>query len=132
LSETSHLLAAQRKFNSESLEINDNECHNNCSEKVAKIWCVLSINCLLDTIELIWLGQQEVEKSDDATLEFSSLISSNGDWGEAFPDDGLANVGSDEKRDTRSKTVSFLKKLIKHEYHESSQEKLSNDQERSD
>jgi len=35
LSETSHLLAAQRKLNSESLEIDDNECNYNGGEKVA-------------------------------------------------------------------------------------------------
>ena len=82
------------------LEINDNECHDNCSEQVAEVWSVLPINSLLNTIELVRLGQKEVEKSDDGTLEFSSLVSSNGDWGEGFPEDGLTDVGSDEKGDT--------------------------------
>lgn len=50
LSESSHLLAAQREFNSEALEINDNECHNNCGEQIAEVWSVLSVNSLLDTI----------------------------------------------------------------------------------
>jgi hypothetical protein len=85
----------------------------------------------LKSVKLVWLGQEEVEKSDDGALEFSSLISSDGDWGEAFPEDRLADVGGNEKRDSGTETVSLLKELIKHKDHESSQEKLSDDQERS-
>lgn len=69
-----------------------------------------------------------MEQGDDASLELSSLIGSNSDWWEWFPEDQFANVCSNEKRDTWSKTVAFLKKLIKHQYHESSEEKLCNNQ----
>ena len=57
----------------------------------------MSVNSLLEAIELVWLGQQEVEKSDDASLKFGSLVSSNGDWGEAFPEDTLTDVGGNEQ-----------------------------------
>ena len=92
----------------------------------------MSVNSLLEAIKLVWLSQQEVEKSDDASLEFGSLVCSNGHRGEAFPEDALANVGGNEQGDTRSETISLLKELVKHEHHESSQEELGNDQERSD
>jgi hypothetical protein len=46
----------RRKCRSTYLEINDDECHDNGGEKVAKVWCVLSVNSLLETVELVWLG----------------------------------------------------------------------------
>ena len=110
------------------LEINDNEGHDNCSEQIAKIWSILSVDSLLDSIKLVWLSQQEMEESNDSTLEFSSLISSNSNWGERFPEDSLTDVGGDEKRNSRSESISLLKELIKHKYHESSEEKLGNDE----
>lgn len=100
LSEASHLSAAQAEFNSEALEVDDNEDDNDGGDEIHKVWCVLSIEGLLNTVESAWLGQSEVEESNDGTFEFSSLISSNGDWGEAFPEDHLTNVGGDEERDT--------------------------------
>jgi len=120
LSESSHLLGAQRKLNSESLEVDDDQCDYNSGKQVAKVRCVLSVDSLLQAVDLVWLSQQEVEESDDASLEFSSLVSSNGDWGEAFPEDALADVGGNKEGDTRSETVSLLKELVKHEDHESS------------
>ena len=110
------------------LEIDDDESHDYCGEQIAEIWSVLPINSLLDTIKLVRLGQEEVEKSDDGSLEFGSLISSNGNWGEGFPEDGLTDVGGNEKGDTRSKAVTLLEELVKHEDHESSEEELSNDE----
>ena len=102
------------------LEVDDDQCDYNSGEQVAKVRCVLSVDSLLQAVDLVWLCQQEVEESDDASLEFSSLVSSNGDWGEAFPEDALADVGGNKEGDTRSETVSLLKELVKHEDHESS------------
>jgi len=131
LSESSHLLGAQRKLNSESLEVDDDQSDNDSSEQVAKVWSILSVDCLLETSDWV-LSQHKVEQGDDTSLKFSSLVSSNGDWREAFPEDALADVSGNEEGDTRSETVSLLEELIKHKYHESSQEKLGNDQKRSD
>jgi len=38
-----------------------------------------------------------MEKSDNGALEFGSLISSDGNWGETFPENLFADVGGDEK-----------------------------------
>lgn len=100
LSETSDLSAAEGELNSESLEIDDDEHHNDSGEQVHQVWCTLPVKRLLQGKNLVWLGQKEVEKGNNASLEFSSLVSSNGNWGEALPQDGLANVGGDEKGDT--------------------------------
>jgi hypothetical protein len=82
LSETSHLLAAQREFDSEALEVDNDEHDNDCGDQVAKVWSVLPVESLFDTVELVWLSQEEMEESDDGTLELSSLIGSDGNWGE--------------------------------------------------
>jgi len=82
LSETSHLLAAQREFDSEALEVDNDEHDNYSGDQVAKVRSVLSVECLFDTVELVWLSQEEMEESDDGTFELSSLIGSDGNWGE--------------------------------------------------
>lgn len=97
LLEASHLSAAQAEFNTETLEVDDNEHHYSGGDQVAEIWCILSVKCLLQTIKFVWLSKQEVESGNDGSLEFGSLISSNRDWGEAFPEDGLADVCGNEE-----------------------------------
>ena len=82
LLETSHLFAAELKLNSESLEVDNNENHNYCCDQVEKIWCILPIECLLQAIQFVWFCEHEMEKSNDSTFEFSSLVSSDCHWGE--------------------------------------------------
>lgn len=79
------------------MEVNDDEGDNNSGEQVAKVRSILSVDSLLKTIKLVWLGQQEMEESYDSTFEFSSLVGSNGNWRERFPEDGFTDVGSDEE-----------------------------------
>jgi hypothetical protein len=82
LLESSHLLATQLELNSESLEVDNDEDDDDGGNQVEKIWSILSVEGLLQSVKLVWLGKHEVEKSDDGTLEFGSLVSSDGDWGE--------------------------------------------------
>jgi hypothetical protein len=82
------------------LEVDDDENDNDGGDQVHKVWSVLSVESLLQAIELVWLSQQKVEESNDSSLKLSTLISSNGDWGEGFPKNELTDVGGDEKRDT--------------------------------
>jgi hypothetical protein len=63
-----------------------------------------------------------VEGGNNSSLKFSSLISSNGNWWERFPEDGLANIGSNKQGDTWSKAITFLEEFIEHQDHESSDE----------
>lgn len=110
------------------MEVNDDKGDNDGGNKVAEVWSILSVEGLLETVELVWLGEQEVEESNNATFEFSTLVSSNGDWGERFPEDQFTDVGGNEKRDTRAETVTLLQEFIKHKDHESSEEKLGNNE----
>jgi len=86
----------------------------------------------LESVELVRLGEEEVEHSNDSTLELSALVGPDGNRGEGLPEDLLADVGGDEEGDTRAETVSFLEELVEHQDHESGKEKLSNNEDRVD
>ena len=90
------------------------------------------MECLVESIHGICLGEHEVEQSDDSSLKLGTLISPNGNWGEGLPHDGLANVGGNEQRDSGSKTVTFLQKLIKHKNHETGDEELQDNEDGSE
>ena len=61
------------------LEVNDDQDDNDCSYQVGDVRRVLPIECLLDSVKLIRLGQKEVEKRDDGSFEFSTLLCADGD-----------------------------------------------------
>jgi len=55
-----------------------------------------------------------MEERDDRTLELGTAAVVDGRGGESLPHDVLADVGGDEQRDSRAKTVALLQKLILH------------------
>lgn len=61
LSETSHLSATELELDSETLEVDDDKDDNNSGNEIQQIWSILSVECLLEAIQLVWLGKQEVE-----------------------------------------------------------------------
>jgi len=65
-----------------------------------------------------------VEESNDSSFEFSSLLSSDGDWRETSPEDVFTDVCGDEKWDTASKTITLLKELVKKDNNHTSSEEL--------
>jgi hypothetical protein len=73
-----------------------------------------------------------MEQSDDSSLELGSLISPDGNRREGLPHDSLANVGGNEQRNSGSKTVTLLQKLIKHKNHETSDEELQDNEDGSE
>ena len=64
-----------------------------------------------------------MEERNNSTLELWSTAGVDGGWGESLPNNGLADVGGNEKRDAASKTVSLLEELI-----EENDDQASNDQ----
>jgi hypothetical protein len=72
-----------------------------------------------------------VEQGDDGTLELGATTSVNGGGGERLPDNGLADVGSNEQRDTAAKTVALLEELIQQNDDEAGNNQLD-DQENTD
>lgn len=67
-----------------------------------------------------------MEQSNDGSLEFRSTSSVDGGGRESLPDDALANVGGNEKRDTGSKTVTLLEELIEKNDNETCNNELEN------
>jgi hypothetical protein len=72
-----------------------------------------------------------VEQGNDGTLELRATASVNGGGGERLPDNGLADVGSNEQRDTATKTVALLEELIQQNDDKTSNNQLD-DQENTD
>lgn len=68
----------------------------------------MSLESILKCINLVRLGQEEMEESNNSTFKFSSLVSSDSDWGETLPEDVFTDVSGNEERNTTAKTISLL------------------------
>jgi hypothetical protein len=75
----SDLSVTESKFNTESLEINDNEEHDNSGQKTADIGGVFSVESMLDSHHLVGLGQERMEESNNCAFKFCVLVSFDGD-----------------------------------------------------
>lgn len=82
----------------------------------------------MESLALVAPGEQEVEESDDSTLELGTTASVDGGGGEGLPNDALTNVGSNEEGDTRAETVALLEKLVEENDNEAGDNKLENEQ----
>jgi hypothetical protein len=69
-----------------------------------------------------------VDKGDDGTLELRTSAGVDGGRRESLPDNRLANVGSDEERDTTAETVALLEELIEENNDQSGGKKLNNEE----
>merc|ERR1712131_121696 len=116
------------QVDTESLEVDNDEENNNGSQEIHQIWQVGSVEGFIEGTNFIILGGQKVEKGNDGTFEFSTTTDIDCSWRECFPDDSFTDIGCNEKRDTRSKTVTLGKKFVKKQNNESSNKKLDNDQ----
>lgn len=124
----SNTSGGQLELNAETLEVDDNEGHDNGSQQVGNVGRVLSPEGLLKGVKLVLLGEQEMEQSNDSAFKLSTLLSTDGHGGERFPKDNLADVSGDEKRDSTAKTVALLEQLVKQDHDDASNGKLGNNQ----
>lgn len=118
-------------FDTESLEVDDGGENNEGSEEVHDVREILAVESLLESTLLVWPGKEEMEESDDSTLELRSTASVDSGRAESLPDDALANVGGDEERDTGSQSVALLEKFIEEDNNETGDDELD-DQEDTD
>ena len=65
-----------------------------------------------------------MEESDDSSFELCTSARVDGSWTERLPDNSLTDVGGDEERDTRTKTIAFLEQLVQQQHNKTSTEKL--------
>jgi hypothetical protein len=74
---------------------------------------------------LVRAGRKEVEQGNHGALELSATTSVDGSGAEGLPDDGLANVGSDEQGDTRAQTVALLEQLVEEQDNDTGNDELN-------
>lgn len=126
---TSNTLLLNMKINSETLEVNDDKEDEDGSEQVIQVGETLSVESLLEGSDLVGFRDQEVEESDDGAFVLSTSFSDDGNGGEGSPEDVFADVGSNEKRDTRStETPTLGKNFIEHHDNNTGEGELDDDQ----
>ena len=128
---TAHTTLARRldgDLDAETLEVDDGAEDGNGSDQVHDVGQVLAVEGLLEGKLLVGPGDQKVDKGDDGTLELRTSASVDGGRRESLPDDRLANVGSDEERNTTAETVALLEKLVEKNDDQSGGEELENEE----
>lgn len=118
-------------LNTEALEVDDSGENNKGGQKIDDVGEVLAVESLVQSTLLVGPSQQKVEQGDDSTLELGTTASVDRGRGESLPDNRLANVGRNEKRDTASETVALLEKLIQKDDNQAGNNQL-NDQQNTD
>lgn len=110
------------------LEVDDDEDNDNRGDQVADIGRVLTVEGLLKSKDLVGLGEEEVEESDDGAFELDTVLGLDRDGRERLPQDGLADVGGDEEGDAASETVALLEELVKEDDNDSGEGELEDDE----
>lgn len=105
-------LVLDGNLDAERLEIDNDGKNDHGGEQVGDVGKVLTEKCLLDRLHLVLARYEQVEESDESALKLVSATLVDGRRAQGLPDDVLANVGGDEERDGRSKTISLLQKLV--------------------
>ncbi len=118
------------EFHAESLEVYDEHKHEHGGQEVGHVGQVLAVESLLQSADLVLLGDEQMEERNDGSFKFSSTTSVDGGRAERFPDDGLAHIGGNEKRDGRAETVSLLQELIETDDQDTGGDQLANDEDR--
>jgi hypothetical protein len=111
-----------------TLEVDHNGEDDDGRDQAHAVGQVLPVEGLAESHLLVGPGDEEVDKADNGTLELGTTASVDSGRGECAPDDGLADVGGDEERDTATKTVSLLEKLVKENDNDGSSKKLDDEQ----
>lgn len=122
------LLVLDRKIDTPSLEVDDNDKDQNGSHKIGQVGKILTVKRLTKSANLVVTGDEKMEKRNDGTLKLSTATGVDSGRTEGLPDNGFANVGGNEERNTRSKSISLLKELIESKDNKTSAEELGNDQ----
>lgn len=117
------------EVDSETLEVDDDQEDEDGGEQVVQVGETLSVESLLEGGDLVGFRDQKVEESNDGSFVLSTSFSDDGNGGEGSPEDVFADVGSNEKRDTRStETPSLAENFIEHHDNDTGEGELDDDQ----
>lgn len=120
-------IALHRNLDAETLEVDDRGKYETGGDEVHDVRKTVAIEGFLERTALVVPREEKVEERDNGAFEFGAATGVDGGGAKGFPDDGFADVGSDEKRNTRSETVPFLEELVKKDYYESGRDKLKDE-----
>jgi len=117
------------EIDSETLEVDDDQEDEDGGEQVVEVGETLSVESLLEGSDLVGFSDQKVEESNNGSFVLSTVFSDDGNGGEGSPEDVFADVGSNEKRDTRStETPSLAEDFIEHHDNDTGEGELDDDQ----
>lgn len=113
------------------MEVNHGCKDSNGREEVHNVRKTVAVEGFLEGASLVVPSEQEMEEGDDGTFEFGSTTSVDSVGRKGFPNNRLANVGGDEKRDTGTKTVALGEEFIEEDDDERGRNELK-DKEKTD
>lgn len=111
------------------LEVYDHAEDEDGGHEVHEIGQILPIESLPESPDFVLSGGEEMEEGNHGSLELGASSGVDGSGGEGLPDDGLANVGGNEQRNTGSEAISLLEELVEEKDDETGDEQLDDDQE---
>lgn len=62
------------------MEVDDDKKNEDSSEEVVEVRRARSVEGLVKSIKLVWFRDQLVDERDKSAFEFSTRVSSDGDW----------------------------------------------------
>ena len=111
------------------MEVYDDSEDENRGHEVHDVGEVLPVERLAQGPDLVLSGCEQVEEGDDGALELGAAPRVDRGGREALPDDGLADVGGDEERNSGSQAVALLQELVEQQDDEPGDEQLDDDEE---
>ena len=89
-----------RDLNAESLEVDDGGENDGGGNEIHDVGKAGTPEGFTEGATLVVPGEEKMEEGNESTLEFWSTAGIDGGGREGLPDDGLADVGCNEERDT--------------------------------
>jgi len=69
---STNILWANREVDTETLEVDDDDEDQDSGKEVGQVGEVGAVECLTESTNLVWAGDQKVEESNDGSFEFLS------------------------------------------------------------
>ena len=123
------VLVGDLDFVFESLEVDDDEEHDDGGHQVEEVGRGGSVEGLVQSGDFVGSGQEHVHGGHDGTfvLNISGLVG-DGEGGEGLPHDVLADVHSDEQGNSGTDSVSFLENFVQKKHDDTGDYELDDNQ----
>jgi hypothetical protein len=112
-----------------TLQVDDGGEDNDGRDEVHNVRQTFPPKHFMECTSRIAPNEDEIEQRKDSTLEFGSTSNVDSGRREGFPNDGLANVGSDKGVGASAKAVPFLEELVEKGDEEGCDDELDDEEE---